>query len=110
MDKFKSKVIKLAVSGVAIFAFGIFIGYSVEYNGNSDSNDEYDQKIIEENIKQVLDIRQEIINQIIKYSVSNYEFNFYFLPFNDAMRDRKTIMKQLTRGKPHFTWEDIRNG
>ena len=90
--------------------FGIFIGYSVEYNGNSDSNDEYDQKIIEENIKQVLDIRQEIINQIIKYSVSNYEFNFYFLPFNDAMRDRKTIMKQLTRGKPHFTWEDIRNG
>lgn len=90
--------------------FGIFIGYSIEYSGTSDSNDEYDQKIIEENIKQVLNLRQEIINQISKYSVSNYEFNFYFLPFHDAMRDRKTIMKQLTRGMPHFSWEDIRNG
>lgn len=30
MDKFKSKVIKLAVSGVAIFAFGIFIGYHLD--------------------------------------------------------------------------------
>ena len=31
MDKFKSKVIKLAFSGVAIFAFGIFIGYQLNY-------------------------------------------------------------------------------
>lgn len=31
MDKFKSKVIKLAVSGVAIFAFGIFVGYQLNY-------------------------------------------------------------------------------
>lgn len=90
--------------------FGIFIGYSVEYNGETDNNDEYDQKVIEENIKQVLNMRQEIINQIIKYSVSNYEFNFYFLPFHDAARDRKTIMKQLTEAKPRFSWEDIRNG
>lgn len=90
--------------------FGIFIGYSVDYDGASDCNDEYDQKIIKENIRQVLDKRQEIITQISKYSVNNYEFNFYFLPFHDAMRDRKTIIKQLTSGKPHFSWEDIRNG
>ena len=31
MDKFKSKVIKFAISGVAIFAFGIFIGYQLNY-------------------------------------------------------------------------------
>lgn len=31
MDKFKSKVIKLAVSGVAIFAVGIFVGYQLNY-------------------------------------------------------------------------------
>ena len=62
--------------------FGIFIGYSVDYDGATDSNDEYDQKIISENIQQVLNMRQEIINQISKYSVSNYEFNFYFLPFH----------------------------
>ena len=90
--------------------FGIFIGYSIDYKGESDSNDEYDRKIIEENIQQVLRMRQLIIEQIIKYSVNNYEFNFYFLPFHNAMRDRKTIMQQLTRGQPYFTREDIRNG
>lgn len=31
MEKFKSKVIKLAVSGVAIFAIGIFVGYQLNY-------------------------------------------------------------------------------
>ncbi len=31
MDKFKSKVIKLAVSGVTIFAIGIFVGYQLNY-------------------------------------------------------------------------------
>lgn len=114
VDEEEAKIIKEYITAIPRkkkeTVFGIFIGYSVEYSGTSDSNDEYDQKIIEENIKQVLNIRQEIINQISKYSVSNYEFNFYFLPFNDAMRDRKTIMKQLTRGMPHFSWEDIRNG
>ncbi len=31
MDKFKSKVIKLTVSGVAIFAMGILVGYQLNY-------------------------------------------------------------------------------
>ena len=31
MDKFKSKVIKLAISGVAIFSIGIFVGYQLNY-------------------------------------------------------------------------------
>lgn len=114
VDEEEARIIKEYITAIPRKSketvFGIFIGYSIEYSGTSDSNDEYDQKIIEENIKQVLNLRQEIINQISKYSVSNYEFNFYFLPFHDAMRDRKTIMKQLTRGMPHFSWEDIRNG
>ena len=114
VDEEEARIIKEYITAIPRkpkeTVFGIFIGYSIEYSGNSDSNDEYDQKIIEENIKQVLNLRQEIINQISKYSVSNYKINFYFLPFHDAMRDRKTKMKQLTRGMPHFSWEDIRNG
>lgn len=114
VDEEEARIIKEYITAIPRkpkeTVFGIFIGYSIEYSGTSDSNDEYDQRIIEENIKQVLNLRQEIINQISKYSVSNYEFNFYFLPFHNAMRDRKTIMKQLTRGMPHFSWEDIRNG
>lgn len=114
VDEEEARIIKEYITAIPRkkkeTVFGIFIGYSAEYSGVSDSNDEYDSKIIGENIRQVLNMRQEIIDQISKYSVSNYEFNFYFLPFNNAMRDRRTIMKQLTRGMPHFSWEDIRNG
>ncbi len=90
--------------------FGIFIGYSIDYDGANDKRDEYDTKIIEENTKQVLSYKQNIINQINKYNISNYEFNFYFLPFHDAMRDRKAIIEQLTNGKDRFSYGDIKNG
>lgn len=90
--------------------FGIFIGYSIEYTGEHDTNDQYDKKVIEENIKQVLGYKSFIINYITKYNISNYEFNFYFLPFHNAQRDRKVIIESLTSGSPHLKWEDIRNG
>ena len=38
------------------------------------------------------------------------EFNFYFLPFHNAQRDRKVIIESLTSGSPHLKWEEIRNG
>lgn len=85
--------------------FGVFIGYSIDYQGKTDTNDEYDRKVVSENITQVLAQKQEIINSINKYRISNYEFNFYFLPFHNAMEDRKKIMRQMTGGHRHFTWE-----
>ena len=68
------------------------------------------EKIIGANVKQVLAYKERIIEKISEYKVSNYEFNFYFLPFHDAARDRKTIMQSLTQGKPHLVWGDIKNG
>lgn len=90
--------------------FGIFIGYSINYDGVSDTNDEYDKKVIEENINQVLDLKKHIIETINKYNISNYEFNFYFLPFHKAMRDRKVIMESLTNGRSKLEWGEIKNG
>lgn len=90
--------------------FGIFIGYSIDYTGEKDTNDEYDKKVIDENIKQVLGYQQNIIDEINNRHLSNYEFNFYFLPFHNAMRDRKVIMNSLTDGNPHLVWGDIKNG
>ena len=46
--------------------------------------------------------KSKIIKYINKYKISNYEFNFYFLPFHNAMRDRKVIMNSLTDGNPHY--------
>lgn len=85
--------------------FGIFIGYSIDYRGETDTNDEFDRKVIEENIAQVLAQEKTIIDFINKYGVSNYEFNFYFLPFHNAMEDRKSIMRQVTEGQRYFTRE-----
>ena len=90
--------------------FVIFIGYSIDYTGEADSNDLYDVKVIQENIKQVLAYKQTILDLIDHYKINNYEFNFYFLPFHNAFRDRKTFIDQLTKAHPHFSWEDIRNG
>ena len=90
--------------------FGIFIGYSIDYKGDSDTSDEYDKKVIDENINQVLAYKAKIIEYINQYNISNYEFNFYFLPFHNAMRDRKTIIESLTSGSPHLKWGDIKNG
>lgn len=90
--------------------FGIFIGYSIEYDGASDTNDEYDKKVIKANKNQVLKLKNHIINEINKYHISNHEFNFYFLPFHNAARDRKVIMKSLTGGKAKLEWGEIKNG
>ena len=90
--------------------FGIFIGYNVDYNGLEDSNDQYKENVKQANLKQVLGYKEKIKNEIKKYNISNYQFNFYFLPFHDAQRDRKIIIKQLTKKESVFTWGDIRNG
>ena len=90
--------------------FGIFIGYSIKYKGTVATNDEYDRRVIEENIKQILAVKNHIIDAINNYYVSNYEFNFYFLPFHNAARDRKVIMKSLTSGKGKLEWGEIKNG
>ncbi len=90
--------------------FGIFIGYSIKYTGENDTNEEYDRKVIEENNWQVLGYKQAIIDYIKQYKISNYEFNFYFLPFHNAFRDRKAIMNSLASGNRHLKMEDIRNG
>ncbi len=90
--------------------FGIFIGYSIDYSGINDNNDEYKQKVKEANLNQVLAYKQKIIDEIKKYNISNYEFNFYFLPFHNASNDRKVIIDQLTKKESTFSWENIRNG
>ena len=81
---------------------GIFIGYSIDYKGDTDDNDTYDKTIVVENQKQVLAYVDTIINQIHIYKISNYQFNFYFLPFHDAAQDRKNIMKQVKEQQPHY--------
>lgn len=90
--------------------FGIFIGYSIDYDGSADNNDNYKYNVKQANLSQVLSYKEKIVKEITKYNISNHQFNFYFLPFHNAQRDRKIIIKQLTEKESKFTWGDIRNG
>lgn len=114
VDKDEAKLIKEYIMAIPRkkkeTVFGIFIGYNIDYKGVSDTNDEFDRKVIEENIKQVLSFKNHIINTINSHHVSNYEFNFYFLPFHNAARDRKVIMDSLTSGNAKLEWGEIKNG
>ena len=83
--------------------FGIFIGYTSPYNSETDSNDVYDQKIVEENKQHILSIKQDIINEISRHNISNYQFNFYFLPFHNAAKDRKHIMGLIKKKETRYT-------
>ena len=77
--------------------FGIFIGYSINYDGLTDNNDNYKQNVKQANLKQVLEYKQKIIDEIEKYNIRNYQFNFYFLPFHDAQKRSKNYYKTANR-------------
>jgi hypothetical protein len=75
-------------------AFGVFIGYSVEYDEdipNQQWNKNVDDKI-KEDIGRALNTMK---NRITKLGLSGYSFYCYFLPFNKADEDRKSIMDQI---------------
>lgn len=114
VDKEEAELIKEYIMAIPRkkkeIVFGIFIGYSINYSGVSETNDEFDRKVKDENIKQVLSLKSHIIKTINSYHVSNYEFNFYFLPFHNASRDRKVIMDSLTSGNAKLKWGEIKNG
>ncbi len=114
VDKEEAELIKEYIMAIPRkkkeIVFGIFIGYSINYSGVSETNDEFDRKVKDENIKQVLSLKSHIIKKINSYHVSNYEFNFYFLPFHNASRDRKVIMDSLTSGNAKLKWGEIKNG
>jgi len=83
--------------------FGVFIGYTSPYKGENDNNDTYDNNIIDKNKKLVLSIQQTIIDKINEFNISNYQFNFYFLPFHDAPKDRRHIIKLLKEKASVYT-------
>ena len=61
-----------------LIRIGIFIGYNIDYDGSNDSNDLYKENVKQANLKQVLGYKEKIINEIKKYNIRNYQFNFYF--------------------------------
>lgn len=77
-------------------AFGIFIGYTIGIS--EDDNDNYRSLAVE---KMKADIRKAIpyIEQkATDLNLTMHSYYFYFLPFNDAEKDKKMIMDELLLG------------
>ena len=79
-------------------AFGAFIGYKVETDtSDCESPAEY-QKAIEEQMQKDILSRVPLLEDLLrKYGLFGHSIYLYFLPFNDAENDKKTILDELTK-------------
>ena len=75
-------------------AIGLFIGYTGDYDEDID-NASWNKKIndkIKKDIERAVDTIKKKIDGL---SLKGYSFDCYYLPFNDAEKDRKTIMDNI---------------
>lgn len=93
-----------ASSGRPDISFGIFIGYSLGIDASQFDTDTYRTKAMEKMKKDVEDIAPYISIQLAKMAllgknnIGNHSFYFYFMPFDDADKDKNTIMQNLLSG------------
>lgn len=74
-------------------AFGIFLGYTFECKEKN--NIECRSKIKQKIKKDIENEIPKIKMKIEELGLTNHSFYFYILPFNDAMKDRRTIINKL---------------
>lgn len=91
-----------ASSGRPDISFGIFVGYSLGIDSSQFDTDTYRTKAMEQMKKDVEDIAPYISTQLAKIAligknnIGNH--SFYFMPFDDADKDKDTIMQNLLSG------------
>ena len=82
--------------GLQSSGFGIFIGYSLDLN--EDDNALFRQKAIEKMKTDIQRAVRFIYKKIREYNLEKYHFYFYFLPLNNAERDKQDIIEDLING------------
>ena len=73
-------------------AYGLFLGYSIGVKSDVDHFEEDAANKLEQDVR---DIIPYIINEINALGLKDRSFYVYFLPFNDAVKDKITIMENL---------------
>ena len=73
-------------------AYGLFLGYSIGVNSDVDHFEEDAASKLEQDVR---DIIPYIITKINALGLKDRSFYVYFLPFNDAVKDKITIMENL---------------
>ena len=76
-------------------AFGIFLGYTLGVDATRYSNQEF-RDAVNDKLKSDLDgIATYIEGKINDSGLVGYSFYFFVLPFNDAAKDRASIIRKL---------------
>jgi hypothetical protein len=76
-------------------AFGVFLGYTLGLDASQYSNPMYRQALQDKMKKDIQDNVLYITSKIFKKKLGTYSFYFYVLPFDDALKDRASIIKKL---------------
>lgn len=76
-------------------AFGVFIGYSLGLEKEKYTNKDYKTALKTQLENDISSTVKHIEKKINESGLSNYSFYFYFLPFDNAQKDRRMIMEAL---------------
>lgn len=76
--------------------FGVFIGYTIDVA--ADDNDAFRTLATDKMISDIKAIVPYIEKKTSELNPAMHSYYFYFLPFNDAERDKKEIMDELLLG------------
>lgn len=86
-DDFNNNVIKNK-------AFGIFIGFDFKIDNTIPLLKQREK--VKEDLKELAkQVSQDIKSNVIKHNLSGYSFYVYFLPFNNCLKDKSEVMRQL---------------
>lgn len=77
-------------------SFGVFISYSTGIDSSGKSPSEYREALQNKMQEDILSTYAEIQRFIIKNRLNGYDFNFYFLPLDQAVNNASEIMERLT--------------
>ena len=73
-------------------AYGLFLGYSIGVNSDVDHFEEDAATKLEKDVKNCIPY---IVQKINALGLSGSSFYVYFLPFNNAVKDKISIMENL---------------
>jgi len=73
-------------------AYGLFLGYSIGVNSDVDHFEEDAATKLEQDVRGCV---PSIVNKINALGLKDRSFYVYFLPFNDAVKDKLAIMENL---------------
>lgn len=76
-------------------AFGVFLGYSLGLEADNRSSDQFRAELADKMRLDIINHVSYITDKIKAAKMERYSFYFYFLPFNDADREKQSIMGSL---------------